>query len=52
MMELVDYNEIYTGSDKKAAKAVKATRRRGTKKKTETQAAETVETPAEENKAE
>ena len=48
MMELVDYNEIYTGSEKKA-KVAKATRRRGGKKKTETPA---VETPAEENKAE
>ena len=52
MMELVDYNEIYTNNDKKAAKPAKATRRRSTKKKTETPAAETVETPAEENKAE
>ena len=48
MMELVDYNEIYTGNDKKAAKAVKATRRRSTKKKAEA----TVETPVEENTAE
>ena len=48
MMELVDYNEIYTGGEKKA-KAVKATRRRGGKKKTETPA---VETPVEENNAE
>ena len=54
MMELVDYNEIYTGGNKKAAKAPKATRRRGGKKKTETPAVEapTTETPAEENKAE
>ena len=36
MMELVDYNEIYTGNDKKANKVAKATRRRGGKKKTET----------------
>ena len=35
MMELVDYNEIYT-NDKKANKVAKATRRRGGKKKTET----------------
>jgi hypothetical protein len=35
MMELVDYNEIYTGNDKKAAKTAKATRRRSTKKKAE-----------------
>ena len=48
MMELVDYNEIYTGNDKKAAKAAKATRRRSTKKKAEA----TVETPVEENTAE
>ncbi len=54
MMELVDYNEIYTGGNKKAAKAPKATRRRGGKKKTETPAVEApaTETPAEENKAE
>ena len=53
MMELVDYNEIYTNNDKKAAKPAKATRRRSTKKKTEAPVAETVaETPAEENKAE
>ena len=53
MMELVDYNEIYTGSEKKA-KVAKATRRRGGKKKTETPAVEApaTETPAEENKAE
>ena len=50
MMELVDYNEIYTGGNKKAAKAPKATRRRGGKKKTETPAVEAA--PAEENKAE
>ena len=49
MMELVDYNEIYTGSDKKA-KVAKTTRRRGGKKKTETPAVEAA--PAEENKAE
>ena len=49
MMELVDYNEIYTGSEKKA-KVAKATRRRGGKKKTETPAVETA--PAEENNAE
>ena len=50
MMELVDYNEIYTGNGKKVAKAAKATRRRGGKKKTEATA---VETPAtEENSAE
>ena len=49
MMELVDYNEIYTGSEKKA-KVAKATRRRGGKKKTETPAVEAA--PAEENKAE
>ena len=36
MMELVDYNEIYSGNDKKANKVAKATRRRGGKKKTET----------------
>ncbi len=47
MMELVDYNEIYTGNEKKAVKA-KATRRRSTKKKAEA----TVETPVEENTAE
>ena len=53
MMELVDYNEIYTGNEKKATKVAKATRRRSTKKKVETPSAETVaETPAEENKAE
>ena len=54
MMELVDYNEIYTGGNKKAAKAAKATRRRGGKKKTETPAVEApaTETQAEENKAE
>ena len=49
MMELVDYNEIYTVSDKKA-KVAKPTRRRGGKKKTETPAVEAA--PAEENKAE
>ena len=49
MMELVDYNEIYTGSEKKA-KVAKATRRRGGKKKTETPAVEAA--PAEENNAE
>ena len=32
MMELVDYNEIYSGSDNKVAKVAKATRRRGGKK--------------------
>ena len=48
MMELVDYNEIYTGNDKKAAKPAKATRRRSTKKKAEA----TVETTVEENTAE
>ena len=54
MMELVDYNEIYTGGNKKAAKVAKATRRRGGKKKTETPAVEApaTETQAEENKAE
>lgn len=54
MMELVDYNEIYTGGNKKAAKAAKTTRRRGGKKKTETPAVEApaTETAAEENKAE
>ena len=53
MMELVDYNEIYTGNEKKATKVAKATRRRSTKKKVETPSAETVaETLAEENKAE
>ena len=41
MMELVDYNEIYSGIDKKATKAAKPTRRRSSKKKTETPAAET-----------
>ena len=40
MMELVDYNEIYSGSDNKVAKVAKATRRRGGKKKTETPAVE------------
>ena len=50
MMELVDYNEIYTGSEKKA-KVAKATRRRGGKKKTEAPAAVEA-TPAEENNAE
>ena len=49
MMELVDYNEIYTGGEKKA-KVAKTTRRRGGKKKTETPAVEAA--PAEENKAE
>ena len=49
MMELVDYNEIYSGSDKKA-KVAKPTRRRGGKKKTETPTVEAA--PAEENKAE
>ena len=49
MMELVDYNEIYTGGDKKA-KVAKTARRRGGKKKTETPAVEA--TTAEENKAE
>ena len=44
MMELVDYNEIYSGSDNKVAKVAKATRRRGGKKKTETPAVE--EAPA------
>ena len=54
MMELVDYNEIYTGGNKKTAKTAKATRRRGGKKKTETPAVETsaTETAVEENKAE
>ena len=52
MMELVDYNEIYTGNDKKA-KTAKVTRRRGGKKKTETPAVEApVAEQAEENKAE
>ena len=49
MMELVDYNEIYTGGEKKA-KVAKATRRRGGKKKTEAPVVDA--TPAEENKAE
>ena len=49
MMELVDYNEIYTGSEKKA-KVAKATRRRGGKKKTEAPVVEAP--PAEENNAE
>jgi large subunit ribosomal protein L17 len=40
MMELVDYNETYTGNDKKATKVAKPTRRRGGKKKTETPAVE------------
>ena len=40
MMELVDYNEIYSGSDNKVANVAKATRRRGGKKKTETPAVE------------
>lgn len=43
MMELVDYNEIYSGNDKKANKVAKATRRRGGKKKTETPAVEEVQ---------
>lgn len=52
MMELVDYNEIYTGSDKKSVKAAK-TRRRGGKKKTETPAVEAPATETtEENSAE
>ena len=50
MMELVDYNEIYSGSDNKVAKVAKATRRRGGKKKTETPAVE--EAPATEASAE
>ena len=33
MMELVDFNEIYTGNTKKAAAKAKTTRRRGTGKK-------------------
>lgn len=48
MMELVDYNEIYTGTEKKA-KVAKPTRRRGGKKKTEAPA---VEAQNEEAKAE
>lgn len=52
MMELVDYNEIYAGNEKKTAKTAKATRRRGGKKKTEAAAETVAETPAEENKAE
>lgn len=51
MMELVDYNDVYTNG-KKAAKATKSTRRGGKKKAAETaQVAETApvaETPAEE----
>ena len=49
MMELVDYNEIYTGGEKKA-KVAKPTRRRGGKKKTEAPAVEAA--PAQENNAE
>ena len=48
MIELVDYNEVYSGGEKKA-KVAKSTRRRGGKKKTESPA---VEAAAEENKAE
>ena len=48
MIELVDYNEVYSGGEKKA-KVAKSTRRRGGKKKTE---APVVEAAAEENKAE
>ena len=51
MMELVDYNEIYTGgNDKKAGKASAKTTRRGGKKKVEAAAIEApaTETPAEE----
>ena len=49
MMELVDYNEVYTGGEKKA-KVAKSTRRRGGKKKTEAPAVEAA--PAQENNAE
>lgn len=47
MMELVDYNEVYTNG-KKAAKTTKTTRRGGKKKAAETTAAEApvTETPA------
>jgi len=50
MMELVDYNEVYTNGKKAAAKATKTTRRGGKKKAAETQATEApkAETPAEE----
>ena len=51
MMELVDYNEVYTGNEKKEAKA-KTTRRGGKKAAPKAEAAPAVEeaTPAEEVK--
>ena len=45
MMELVDYNEVYTNG-KKAAKTTKTTRRGGKKKAAETPAAEAPATEA------
>lgn len=49
MMELVDYNEVYTGTEKKVAKA-KTTRRGGKKSASKAETASEAETIAEEVK--
>ena len=50
MMELVDYNEVYTREDKKAAKAKTTRRGRGKKEAAPVAEAPVAEAPAEEVK--